>query len=314
MLEVLKLGQQKQGRPSSILNSKNSLAILYQAQGKYEQAEPLLLEIIKQFEQKHGVDHPYTLTSKSNLATLYWWMKKLDRSVPLLEQLLPLQEKKLGTDHPSTLQTLAHLGVNYRYAGRLDDAIRCLEVVQARSAKRSGGLPANLAPVPWELAVTYETAKQYAKAEPLYRAIMEQARQRFGPDDLRTASAMVQLGENLLAQQKPTDAEKLLRDTLRIREKAQPDAWTTFNTRSVLGAALLGQDKHAEAEPLLVQGYQGMKKREATIPSDVRTVRLKAALERLVALYDATGKKAEAANYRQELAALPKAAKEPTKK
>jgi len=38
----------------------------------------------------------------------------------------------------------------------------------------------------------------------------------------------------------------------------------------MLGAALLGQKKYAEAEPLLIDGYEGMKQREQTIPWQAR--------------------------------------------
>jgi hypothetical protein len=111
------------------------------------------------------------------------------------------------------------------------------------------------------------------------------------------------LGLNLLRQDRHAEAERLLRDCLRIRARAQPELWTTCNTRSVLGEALLGQEKHAEAEPLLVGGYEGLKKREAKIPPAFRAVRLKEALERLVQLYDAWDKPDEAARWRKELAA-----------
>ena len=58
----------------------------------------------------------------------------------------------------------------------------------------------------------------------------------------------------------------MLRECLAIRVKKQPDAWSTFNTQSKLGGVLLGQKKYADAEPLLLQGYEGMKQREAKIP------------------------------------------------
>ena len=125
---------------------------------------------------------------------------------------------------------------------------------------------------------------------------------------------MAQLGLNLIQQKRHADAEELLRDCLRLREKAQPDDWTTFHTKSMLGEALLAQKKHTDAEPLLIQGHDGMKKREGKIPPQVRTVRLKEALERLVTLYDATGDKDRAATYRKELDALTRAAKAPPKK
>jgi TolA-binding protein len=68
----------------------------------------------------------------------------------------------------------------------------------------------------------------------------------------------------------------------------------------MLGEALLGQKKYADAEPLLLKGYQGMKQREAKIPPQGKP-RLREALERLVQLYEATGKKDEAARWRKEL-------------
>jgi eukaryotic-like serine/threonine-protein kinase len=66
----------------------------------------------------------------------------------------------------------------------------------------------------------------------------------------------------------------------------------------MVGGALLGQKKYAEAE-LLLQGYEGMKQREATIPVLSR-VRLIEALERLVQLYEATSQKEKAADWRQQ--------------
>jgi hypothetical protein len=114
------------------------------------------------------------------------------------------------------------------------------------------------------------------------------------------------LGQNLLQQRKYADAEPVLRDCLARREAAEPDAWTTFNTRSMLGGSLLGQEKYAEAEPLLLQGYQGMKQREAEIPPIGRPL-LREAVERLVQLYDAWSRPVEAAKWRQELEAHKKA-------
>ena len=88
-----------------------------------------------------------------------------------------------------------------------------------------------------------------------------------------------------------------MRDCLKVRAQKQPDDWTTFNTRSMLGGSLLGQKQYAEAEPLLLEGYQGMKQREQHIPKPGKP-RLSEALDRLIELYDAWGKKDEAAKWR----------------
>jgi hypothetical protein len=70
----------------------------------------------------------------------------------------------------------------------------------------------------------------------------------------------------------------------------------------MLGGALAEMQNYAEAEPLLLEGYEGLKQREAKLPAD-RKVVLTEALERLVQLYDAWGKKDEAAKWRKELEA-----------
>jgi len=64
-----------------------------------------------------------------------------------------------------------------------------------------------------------------------------------------------------------------------------------------------GQTKFAEAEPLLLAGYEGMKELEGTIPAIIRKVRVTESIERLVQLYEVTGKKDKAAEWRAKLRA-----------
>jgi hypothetical protein len=79
----------------------------------------------------------------------------------------------------------------------------------------------------------------------------------------------------------------------------QPEDWQTFDAKSLLGGVLLAQRNYAEAEPLLVQGYEGMKQRQARFPAEI-SPRLTEALERLVRLYDDWGKNEAAARWRKE--------------
>ena len=133
-------------------------------------------------------------------------------------------------------------------------------------------------------------------------AALPEARKALPKDSPQLAGLLAQIGLGLLERKQWADAEPHLRECLTIREKSQPDAWNTFNTQSMLGGALLGQKKYADAEPLLVAGYKGMKAREKTIPEPGK-MRLPEAVERLVQLSEATGKKDEAAKWRKELEA-----------
>jgi WD40 repeat protein/serine/threonine protein kinase len=141
--------------------------------------------------------------------------------------------------------------------------------------------------------------KTYVKTGALLKEQLPKARETLPRDSPALAYLLAQIGMALLEQQQWVQAEPLLRECLAIRQKAQPDSWLTFNARSMLGGALLGQKKYADAEPLLLKGCVGMKERENTIPP-VTKDRLKEAVERLVHLYEVTGKKDEAAKWRRE--------------
>ena len=88
-------------------------------------------------------------------------------------------------------------------------------------------------------------------------------------------------------------------ERLALVPKQNSSGWTRFYTMSQLGGALLGEKKYAEAEPLLLAGYEGLKEREAKIPA-VRRHCLIEATERLVQLYEVTGKKDKAAETKKD--------------
>ncbi len=104
----------------------------------------------------------------------------------------------------------------------------------------------------------------------------------------------------------------LARECLAIREQQLPDDWRTFNARNLLGGSLLGQKKYAEAEPLLLSGYQGMKQREEKILAAGRP-RVPETLQRLVQLYEQTGRADQAAEWKQKLTEFEKAEAEQKK-
>jgi serine/threonine protein kinase/tetratricopeptide (TPR) repeat protein len=284
------------------LNSKHSLAVLYQARGKYDRAEALLREVLEARTARLGADHPDTLNNKNSLAVLYWRTHRLNQSVPLFEEVVRGRKAKLGADHPNTLQSIFNLAVNYRDAGRLDEAVALLDeslprartVLPPRNSVRTYGLRAGLA--------TYSRAGRHDKLEPVLREMADLVKQQAGAESRPHAVYLAELGLNLLLQKKYPEAEKVLRDCLVIREKTEPDSWTAFKIRSMLGGALLGQKKYAAAEPLLLQGYDGMKQRQDKMPLATKGL-LPEALERLVQLYDAWGKKDQASHWRKELEA-----------
>jgi serine/threonine protein kinase/tetratricopeptide (TPR) repeat protein len=287
---------------------RNNLAEAYRGADRIDEAIRLFVPTLKQMEAQIGADHPTTLSARHNLASAYWSAGRNDDAIRLHERNLKERETKLGVDHPDTQQTRNNLANAYEFAGRFADAILLYEQTLKQSEAKLGPAHPETVITRANLAKTYDRAGEYAKAEPLFRAALEQTRKRSGANAPLATALLSLLSLNLMHQHKYAAAEPLMRDCLDIRIRTQPDHWTTFNTRSQLGEALLGQKKYSEAEPLLVSGYQGLKEREATIPPQGK-IRLKEALERLVQLYEANGKKEQADKWGKELEQVRKAEK-----
>jgi hypothetical protein len=305
---ILKVREAQLGdnHPVTLL-ARNNLATAYKSAGKPDRAIALLESTLKALEAKLGDDHPYTLTARNNLALAYQAAGKLESAIPLLERTLKARETKQGVDHPNTLLSRNNLAQAYHLVGKRELALPLFEQAAVAVEKlrfqheHAGGIIANT-------IAAYEAAKQLDKAESWCRKWLAAVRPPAGESSPVYATGLAVLGHNLLAQQKWSEAEAPLRECLALRKKGQPEAWTTFNTESFLGGSLLGQRKYTEAEPLLLSGYTGMKERQKTIPPRGK-VRLPEAAERLMQLYEATGKKDEAARWRKEVETLRAAAK-----
>ena len=287
------------------LTCMNNLASCYRNAGKLDLALPLYEETLSLRKTNLGPDHPDTLTSMNSLAAGYWSAGKLNRSIPLLEEALKLRIVKSGTDDAETWRVRANLGVNYRDAGRLADAVPLLEA--ARRASREHPF---LRPYAAELLAAYMRARQFDKATALAKELLAEGRAAMPPDSPQLSGLLAQMGSTFLDLEEWAEAEPILRECLAMREKVEPEAWRTFNTKSMVGATLLGQKKYAEAEPLLKAGYDGMKQRVDKIPPQAKNY-LVAALDRLIALAEATGN-ADDLKKRQEEKAMLRPAAIPT--
>jgi hypothetical protein len=134
----------------------------------------------------------------------------------------------------------------------------------------------------------------------MLRGVLAARRKTQGDRHPDVAQTLTALGRNLLQQRKAVEAEPLLREGLAIWEAKRPDDWNRFDTQSLLGDSLLDQEKFADSEPLLLAGYEGMKSRESRIPTESRSLLTKAC-ERVAQLYELTGRKEKATEWRARL-------------
>jgi hypothetical protein len=122
-----------------------------------------------------------------------------------------------------------------------------------------------------DVALLYRTQGKYNEAGSLFIKVLEGRRRLLGSDHRDTIDARIQLSWIRILQKKYADAEPLLREALTGSEKTIPDSWLRYYSQSMLGVSLAGQQRYAEAESMLLSGYQGMLRRQATIPADSRS-------------------------------------------
>jgi eukaryotic-like serine/threonine-protein kinase len=294
--ETLELLTQKFGpdHPNT-LACRGDLAIAYVAAGRAGEAIALLEKMLKAETAKLGPDHPVTLKRMANLAASYWWVGKLDRSVPLFEEVLERTTAQLGADNPSTWMVKANLGTNYKDAGRLEEALALLEEVNRERHR----IP-SFRSVGSNLMDCYIRAGRICKAVTLADEQLAQGRATLPPSSPQLAGLLARAGSTLLRAKAWSKAEPLLRASLAIGGKTAPNDQQTFATESLLGSVLLGQNQYAAAEPLLIQGYEGMKAREAKIPVPGRA-KLTEAGARIIELYDVWNKPEKVAQWKAKL-------------
>jgi tetratricopeptide (TPR) repeat protein len=193
-----------------------------------------------------------------------WWLGQQTNALALFDRAVDIY-RQLAEQNPSIIQFTSEFGSALIYAARSKESVGDADGAQASRREAVGFLHA-----------------------------------RLPADALELAGALADLTLTLLGSGEFSEAEPTARECLTIYEKRLPDDWRTFNARSMLSGSLLGQKKYAEAEPLVLSGYEGLKQREATIP-DWGRVRLKDALQRLVQLYEATGRPDQAAEWKRTL-------------
>ena len=285
----------------------NNLAGGYEAAGQLDKAVPLYEQTLQLMKAKLGPEHPTTLAIMNNLASGCKAAGRLDRALPLYEQTLELRKAKLGPDHPDTLTSMGNLGMAYMDSGRIDEAIFLMEGVFAKG-ERFPALSRFRAP----LRSAYVKGKHLDKFTAFANQELVEARSSLNPNSADLAGVLVSIGNDFLTLGDYQRARELLDEGLNIRRQVAPELWNTFNAQSLLGAALLAQAQSietdspadgkakilAEAEPLLFQGYEGMKQRESTIPSQAANA-IPEALDRLIELYALLERPDEVAKYRE---------------
>ncbi len=105
-----------------LATSLNNLAVLYYAQGKYTEAEPLIERALAIREKALGPEHTDVGQSLNNLALLYHAGGRYSEAEPLYKRALAIWENVLGPEHPEVATSLNNLAALYQAQGKYGEA------------------------------------------------------------------------------------------------------------------------------------------------------------------------------------------------
>jgi serine/threonine protein kinase/tetratricopeptide (TPR) repeat protein len=258
-----------------------------------EKALPLLEVALAGMRSKFPPLHPTRLETTRCLAQTYYGSEQFDRAIPLMEVVVPNFKTAYGIDDMKTQNVIASLIVYYLDMGRCDKAEATLATIQDGGANR-----------PTELTRFQDRRqKQVRELIRRLRPVADRYQQALAAkkaDAPDTLAARQAFGVVLAAENRLTPAAYHLAAVLHARQRlGVADDFDTQVCRLELGAMRLKLRKFGEAESLLLEAYAGLKRHEGAIPE--AKLRATEALERLVQLYNAWGKKDKATEWRQKL-------------
>jgi tetratricopeptide (TPR) repeat protein len=270
---------------ADVAASLNNLAMLYEAQGAYARAEPLLLRALGIWERVLGTMHPNVAASLNNLGMLYEAQGAYTRAEPLLLRALDIREKVLGAMHPDIANSLNNLARIYQDEGAYARAepllLRALDIRE----KALGAMHPDVATSMNNLAGLYRAQGAYARAEPLYVRALDIREKALGAMHPYVATSLNNLGMIYKVQGAYVRAEPLFVRALEIKEKTlgemHPNVAISLNS---LAGIYQAQGTYARAEPLYVRALDIRKKALGAMHPDVAI-----SLNNLAKFYQAQG-------------------------
>ena len=290
-LPLLRAEQKKGTISADYLDAAlNGAALLFRAQGDSKRAELLLREELNLAPQL-AADSVNIV--EAVLALTLTDQGKFEPAIRMMRaKVASLQENPTG-ETLSLAGSLTGLGSFLTESGEPGEAERILleaeriyrKVFQSSNMQLGDNLRLQ--------AHALYLERRFAEADAKINATLEIYRAAAGPRYVNYPTALVVQGLIWDQLGRAGEAEKLLREAVRLRSESVPEShFLRATATGALGEFLSAHQRFAEAEPLLLASYESLKKSQAP-----ESPRLEFALQRLAALYGAWGRPEEAARY-----------------
>ncbi|CAB9507603.1 Kinesin light chain [Seminavis robusta] len=217
----------------TMLQSIATLGLMYQGQGKYDDAEECLKECATKAVQKLGKNHPRTLHYVDKLANVCMDLGRYDQSKRLVHKCLQRRKATLGEDHVGTVRSMDTLARWCCANGRDKQAHDLLHQCVGKRRKLLGeDHPDTLSSLN-RLGTLYMQRKQYEHAKVHLEKCLESRVEVLGEGHPDTLTSLNNLAILYMRQEEYGKAQMLLEKCLMKRKEMlgeyHPDTLTLMN-------------------------------------------------------------------------------------
>ena len=236
-------------------NAISLLSRLYQVQGQYQAAEPLLVHSLRILEDK-GSAEGEVATELDALAQLYESQGQFEKAEHYFVRALVINEKNAASDPRRYGRALNNLAWVYqdqsRYAEAEPLASKALDVLAKAFGKKDSDYGCTLD----TLAKLYEGQDRKTEAELLYRQALPVLQAALGTEHVSTATTRENLGGLLKSMGQLAEAEQLLNQALATKERVfGGNHRTVAKTLSQLGDLYRLQGKQEQADVVFNRAF-----------------------------------------------------------
>ncbi|QRV95357.1 nephrocystin-3 protein [Ceratobasidium sp. AG-Ba] len=243
------------------LDDAEFFAEVYRKNGRWQEEEGLLKQVLEARKRELGESHPDTLTSMGNLASTYSNQGRWGEAEALEVQVLEVRRRDLGERHPDTLGIMNNLGSTYSKQGRWGEAealqVRALELIEQELGESHPYAFTSMN----NLASTYSDQGRWDEAEALQVQALKVMQQELGEIHPDTLGSMNNLAATYSNQGRWDEAEVLQAQALEVMKQElgerHPHTLTSMNN---LAVTYWNQDRWDEAEALEVQVLEGRRR------------------------------------------------------
>jgi tetratricopeptide (TPR) repeat protein len=214
-LRTRKLGPEDAATATTMLH----LAWLLNYKGDNRQAEKLYREGLAIRRKVFGDDHRDVAIAQVGLAALLLEEWRQPEALPLIQQATKTFSRREADRSITVIATKFQQAVVAQYFGNFKGAARLLEEVRDGAAKVLGDDHPYMALMHYQLAVNYESLREFQRAEDSYRTSLEVGRKAVGLEHPKTLYPVQKLAELLARRGKRLEGEKLFEELLEARRK-----------------------------------------------------------------------------------------------